>query len=433
MTKSINVLILGGGGREHALAYKINESPLLNKLYVSPGNAGTQQIAENISTHDNNIVELKKTLLDKEINLLIIGPEALLVKGIHDEIINDARFHKLIIIGPKKIGAQLEGSKLFAKEFMHKYNIPTAKFKSFTIQDFSSIEDYLKTISPPFVIKADGLAAGKGVYICSNIHSAMDEINKIMLEKKFGNAGNTIVIEEFLQGIELSVFILTDGTEYKLLPIAKDYKRIGENDTGLNTGGMGAISPVPFVNEKFLNKIKSQIIAPTLEGLKKENIDYTGFIFFGLINVNGNPMVIEYNARLGDPETQAIVPRINSDFLELLSCINHPKEFLKHEVEISTKTAMTIIFTSGGYPEIYKTGFKINGLKNVDNRMVFHAGTKRDKNQYVTNGGRVLAITSLANELKSAIKQSYKNAQHIQFKNMYFRKDLGLDILDEFF
>ena len=433
MAKSINVLILGGGGREHAIAWKITESPLLNELYVSPGNAGTQTIANNIIINNNNIDELKKIILDKKINLVIIGPEALLVKGIHDELIEDLRFKKLVIIGPKKIGAQLEGSKLFAKEFMQKYNIPTAKFKSFTKEDFHLIEKYLKTTKPPFVIKADGLAAGKGVFICDNMGKAMLAIKEIMLDNKFGDAGNTIVIEEFLKGVELSVFILTNGEDYKLLPIAKDYKRIGEGDTGLNTGGMGAVSPVSFVDKKFLDKIENLIILPTLGGLKKENIDYTGFIFFGLINVEGSPMVIEYNARLGDPETQAIIPRIESDFLELLSHINNPEQFSKQEVSITHKTAMTIILTSGGYPEAYRNGFAIEGLKEITNSMVFHAGVKKNKGQYITNGGRVLAITSLGGSLKNTIKQSYTSANSIKFKNMYFRKDLGLDLLNKFF
>ena len=446
MANSINVLILGEGGREHAIACKIKESPLLNKLYVSPGNSGTQMVAENIppmTTSGINITEIKYTILDKNIHLLIIGPEALLVEGIHDELLNDGRFKNLIIIGPKKIGAQLEGSKLFAKEFMQKYNIPTAKFKSFTKDDFPLIEKYLKTTTPPFVIKADGIAAGKGVFICDNIEDSMREIKAMMLDEKFGNAGKTIVIEEFLQGIELSVFILTNGKDYKLLPIAKDYKRIGEGDKGLNTGGMGAISPVPFVDNKFLDKIKNQIILPTLDGLQKENIEYSGFIFFGLINVKGKPMVIEYNARLGDPETQAVMPRIESDFLELLSNINHPEKFSKHKVSISNKTAMTIIITSGGYPETYQNGFVIEGLKKIKNSMVFHAGIKntkiysngiyQNKKKYVTNGGRVLAITSLRENLQASIKQSYKSADCIKFKNMYFRKDLGVDLLNKFF
>ena len=374
--KSFNVLILGSGGREHAIAWKVKESNLLKSLYVAPGNSGTHEIGKNIDININNYQEVKNTILEKDIHVLIIGPEDPLVNGLHDQLANDHSIKDLIIIGPKKRGAELEGSKSFAKNFMQKYNIPTASYKTFASSHYEDAINYLKKIDAPYVIKADGLAAGKGVFICPNYNEAKSVIEDIMLKSKFGEAGKKIVIEEFLDGIELSVFILTDGINYKLLPTAKDYKRVGENDTGLNTGGMGAVSPVPFLDDKLFEKIKTKIIEPTLMGLKYEKIEYHGFIFFGLINVQDEPYVIEYNVRLGDPETQAIIPRIQSDFLELLIILNNQEQFENYQINISPSHAATVILTSKGYPEKYTTGHIVTGLNNIKNCTVFHAGLK---------------------------------------------------------
>lgn len=424
-----NVLIIGSGGREHAIAWKINQSKLLNKLYVAPGNSGTSQIAKNLTINTNDYTELKQSILEKKIDLLIIGPEAPLVAGLHDKLSSDLDLENLKIIGPKKAGAKLEGSKLFAKKFMQKYEIPTADFKSFDSQNISQAKDYLQEISPPYVIKADGLAAGKGVFICNNIKNAVEVIDEIIVNRKFGEAGNNIVIEQFLDGVELSVFILTDGKSYHILPTAKDYKRIGENDTGLNTGGMGAISPVPFIDENLMNKIKSKIIEPTLLGLKKEHIEYTGFIFFGLIKVNDEPFVIEYNVRLGDPETQAIMPRIESDFLDLLLKTYSHTLFADAELNISANSAATIIIASGGYPEKYEVNCHVEGLEKIQNSIIYHAGLKLVDNKLVTNGGRVLAVTSCSDTLKNAVKEGYKDVKNIKFENLYLRKDIGRDVI----
>ena len=430
MTKQkINVLIIGSGGREHAMAWKIKQSTLLNNLYVAPGNSGTEQIAENLIINPDNFDQLKTTIINKEIKLLIVGPEVPLVEGIRDKLKAENDLKELKIIGPNREGAMLEGSKLFAKKFMKKYNIPTAGFQHFDADSIKNAKQFLTKNTPPFVIKADGLAAGKGVFICSEIQEACDVLDKVIIESKFGKAGEKVVIEEFLEGIELSVFILTDGVNYKILPTAKDYKRIGENDTGLNTGGMGAISPVPFVEEKFMEKIKSKIIEPTLVGLKAEKIDYSGFIFFGLIKVNEEPFVIEYNVRLGDPETQAIMPRIKSDFLEILLKIDSPKEFEDYVLKISSEFASTIIITSGGYPEKYVKGYTLSGLEKIKNSLVFHAGLKKENNIYKTNGGRVLAITNCADNLKSSLDLNYKDVHKIKFDKLYFRKDIGKDVI----
>jgi len=427
--KPINVLILGSGGREHALAWKIKSSPLLNKLYVGPGNSGTAEIANNINININNVPEVKKIIKTNNIKLLIIGPEAPLVEGMHDEIEKDHEISDLIIIGPKKKGAMLEGSKSFAKKFMKKYHIPTANYKSFNSNSWKNAIQYLKESLPPYVIKVDGLAAGKGVFICKTFEEASSVIKNITIKSSFGNAGNKIVIESFLEGIELSVFILTNGKDYKILPTAKDYKRVGENDTGLNTGGMGAISPFPFLNEELLKKIKINIIEPTLEGLKKEKIDYQGFIFFGLMNVQNNPFVIEYNVRLGDPETQTIMPRIKSDLLELMVSIEKKTEFKKHEIDINNFASSTVIIASGGYPEKYTKGYSIVGLNNLSNCISFHAGILKKNNKTVTNGGRVLAITALGDDIKEAREIAYRNVEKVCFENLYYRRDIGLDVI----
>jgi len=347
---------------------------------------------------------------------------------LHDQLDNDDEIHDLIIVGPKKNGAQLEGSKAFAKKFMDKYSIPTAGYKSFSLNEYEDAINYLNTIHPPYVIKADGLAAGKGVFICQEYNEAKRIIEDIMLKSKFGQAGDRIVIEAFLDGVELSVFILTDGINYKLLPSAKDYKRIGENDTGLNTGGMGAVSPVSFLDEKLLEKIKLKIIEPTLQGLQTEQIEYSGFIFFGLIKVNNEPYVIEYNVRLGDPETQTIMPRIESDFLELLTNLNKPEKFKNKKISINQHHATTVILTSKGYPEHYSTGHTVTGLNNINKCNAFHAGLKNKNTDYVTSGGRVLAITALGSNLENSMINAYDNVKKIKFENLYFRKDIGADI-----
>ena len=427
--RKINVLILGSGGREHAIAWKICKSNQLNKLYVAPGNSGTENIANNLSINIDNHEEIKQNIINKNIDLLIIGPEDPLVAGLHDVLSNDKTMCDLRIIGPKKEGAKLEGSKLYAKRFMKKHNIPTANFKTFDHTNYLEATDYLKKSQPPFVIKADGLAAGKGVFICNSIKESESIIYDIIIGSKFGKAGAKIVIESFLKGIEMSVFILTDGHSYKILPCAKDYKRIGENDKGLNTGGMGAISPVPFLDHNLKEKIKNKIIEPTLTGLKKEGVQYSGFLFFGLINVNGEPFVIEYNVRLGDPETQVIMPRIKSDLIPMLMTIANPIEFEKNELIINSNAAATIIITSGGYPEKYDTGYPVSGLSDIDNATAFHAGLKMKNQEFLTNGGRVLAVTGEGANIKEAIMKSYDNVNKITFTNSYFRKDIGLDVI----
>tara|TARA_Y100001968_G_C19401430_1_gene741214 strand:+ start:311 stop:1609 length:1299 start_codon:yes stop_codon:yes gene_type:complete len=427
--KKVNVLIIGSGGREHAIAWKIKESVLLNNLYVAPGNSGTHKLAKNVDIDTSNFDELKECIIKNQIDLLIIGPEGPLVAGMHDDLVADSDLKNLKIIGPKKEGSKLEGSKFFAKKFMKKFKIPTADFKSFNAENISEVKNYLESIEPPFVIKADGLAAGKGVFICDQIKEATQIIDDIIINSKFGIAGNKIVIEKFLDGIELSVFILTDGASYKILPVAKDYKRIGEQDTGLNTGGMGAVSPVPFADSKFMQKVKSQIIEPTIKGLQKEHIEYSGFIFFGLINVDGDPFVIEYNVRLGDPETQVVMPRISSDLLALLLSVSSPKLFSKAKLSISSKAASTVIITSGGYPEKYKTGYVVGGMCEVEDSILFHAGLQLENGNHLTTGGRVLAITSCGKTIQNALTKSYFNAHKIQFENMYFRKDIGQDVI----
>lgn len=424
----MNVLILGSGGREHALAWKIKQSKKLSNLFVAPGNAGTSLIASNVAINPTDFESIKKFVLESEIAIVVVGPEDPLVEGIHDFFLADEQLKSIGIIGPKKDGAQLEGSKEFSKKFMVKNNIPTAKYAAFTIDNLEDGFNFLESLQPPFVLKADGLAAGKGVVILDNLYEAKNELNEMLSNKKFGKASTKVVIEEFLHGIELSVFVLTDGNSYKILPSAKDYKRIGEGDTGLNTGGMGAISPVPFADDTFIKKVEEQIVKPTITGLKKQGIDYKGFIFIGLMNNNGNPYVIEYNVRMGDPETEVVIPRIESDLLDLFEGVIEQKLHEK-EIKISDKTATTVMLVSGGYPEDYEKGKEISNLENIENSLIFHAGTKLENNKVITNGGRVIAVTSFGNSIEEALQISFKNAKSIDFENKYYRKDIGKDLI----
>jgi len=423
----MNVLILGSGGREHAFAWKIAQSNLLTQLFIAPGNAGTMQFGTNLAINPIDFEAIKQTVLQHNIALVVVGPEDPLVKGVHDFFLNDAELKNVAVIGPQKYAAQLEGSKEFAKEFMVRHNIPTAAYKSFTNENLAAGYQFLETLNPPYVLKADGLAAGKGVLILNDFQEAKDELNEMLTNKKFGVASSKVVIEEFLDGIELSCFVLTDGNSYVNLPNAKDYKRIGEGDAGLNTGGMGAVSPVPFANEEFMRKIEKRVIKPTVDGLKKDNIPYKGFIFFGIIKVGDDPKVIEYNCRMGDPETEVVIPRIKSDFLELLIATGKNKLNTK-TIEFKTKSACTVMLVSGGYPEEYEKGKVISGLETVENSIPFHAGTTLRNNEIVTNGGRVLAVTSYGSDYKQALKQSYQSIEKISFNNMNFRKDIGFDL-----
>ena len=421
-----NVLILGSGGREHAFAYKIGQSPLINKLFIAPGNAGTSALGENIDISENDFDSVKKAVLQYNISLIVVGPELPLVNGIRNFFLNDSDLKSIPVIGPDKEGAMLEGSKDFSKQFMIKHHIPTATYTSFTKQSIKEAFLFLESLQPPYVLKASGLASGKGVLIIDNLQQAKNELEQ-MLNGMFGTSSETVVIEEFLHGIELSVFVLTDGISYKILPTAKDYKRIGNNDTGLNTGGMGAISPVPFADESFMKKVEQQIIIPTINGLTKEGIDYRGFLFIGLMNCNGEPKVIEYNCRMGDPETEAVLPRIESDFLEhLLATANQTLN--TQQLKISNNIAATVVVTSGGYPGSFTKGYEINFDLNDNNSLVFHSGTKTDNDKIITNGGRVFAITSLSNSINAAANESYKTIKKIQFTNMYYRTDIGKDL-----
>ena len=423
----MNVLILGSGGREHALAWKIAKSSSCNKLYIAPGNAGTQELGVNIAVDVNNFESIRNVVISKQINMVVVGPEDPLVNGIFDYFQNDDELRSISIIGPSKEGAKLEGSKMYAKQFMQKYNIPTAKYQSFEPKDLEKGYNFLESLNPPYVLKADGLAAGKGVLILDNLDEAKKELKSMLVDKKFGAASNTVVVEEFLEGIELSVFVLTDGETYKILPTAKDYKRIGEGDTGLNTGGMGAISPVPFADRFYLEKIEREIIKPTIKGIRQENITYKGFIFFGLIDVNGQPKVIEYNVRMGDPETEVVIPRITSDLLNLFKGIDDGT-FSEKDLHVSKQKAATVMLVSKGYPESYSKGFEITCKKDIKNSMLFHAGTTLKDNRIITNGGRVLAVTSLSETIQNAVESSYENIKNIDFTGKKYRKDIGFDL-----
>ncbi|MEY2629853.1 MAG: Phosphoribosylamine--glycine ligase [Bacteroidota bacterium] len=423
----MTILLLGSGGREHALAYKLLQSPSCEKLFVAPGNAGTAVIATNVAVSPTDFEALKALVLSEQIDMVVVGPEDPLVLGVYDFFKNDAQINHVPVIGPSKLGAQLEGSKEFAKEFLVKHQIPTAAYASFTAETVAQGCQFLTTLQPPFVLKADGLAAGKGVLILQDLQEAQNELRNMLVNAKFGAASSKVVIEEFLDGIELSCFVLTDGKNYKLLPTAKDYKRIGEGDTGLNTGGMGAVSPVPFADEVLMEKIESRIVKPTVAGLQKDGIEYKGFVFIGLIIVKGEPMVIEYNVRMGDPETEVVMPRIQSDLVTLFQAVAAQK-LDEVTLTIDPRSATTIMVVSGGYPEEYDKGFAISGIENVSDSIVFHAGTKLENGQVVTNGGRVLAVTSFGTTYQEAIKKSYQNINKLHFDKMYFRKDIGFDL-----
>ncbi len=425
----MNILILGSGGREHAFTHKLVQSKKVSQIFVAPGNAGTQEIATNINVNPTDFEAVKNAVIAHNIQMVIVGPEAPLVNGVHDFFLADDELKNIPVIGPKKDGALLEGSKDFSKEFMIKHGIPTARYESFTKESLHEGKLFLETLTPPYVLKADGLAAGKGVLILDSLDEAKAELEEMVSNHKFGDASSTVVIEEFLKGIELSVFVLTDGISYKILPSAKDYKRIGEGDQGLNTGGMGAISPVPFADKAYLKKVEDLVVKPTILGLQKDGIDYRGFIFIGLMNNNGDPSVVEYNVRMGDPETEVVLPRIESDLFDLFEGVAnqnlHEKEF-----SVTEKIATTIMLVSGGYPEAYEKGKLISGLETIKNSIVFHAGTKINDNSIVTNGGRVIAVTSLADSMPEALNQSYKTIGSIHFEKMNYRKDIGFDLVE---
>jgi len=423
----MNILLLGAGGREHTLAWKLAQSPKLNKLFVAPGNAGTAEIAENVSVSVNDFQGIKEIVLSKNIQMLVVGPEDPLVNGIHDFFLNDTALKHIPVIGPQKMAATLEGSKEFAKEFMMRHSIPTAAYQSFTAKDLQEGFAFLESLQSPYVLKADGLAAGKGVVILNDINEAKEELQSMLVDAKFGEASTTVVIEEFLSGIELSCFVLTDGKNYKVLPTAKDYKRIGEGDTGLNTGGMGAISPVPFADKVFMEKVHNRIIAPTMNGFQKDNIPYQGFVFIGLIKVGDDPFVIEYNVRLGDPETEVVIPRVQNDLVEVFEAVAQQK-LDEIDIQIDDRSATTVMTVSGGYPEAYQKGMEIHGLNTVDESVVFHAGTAIKNGKTVTNGGRVLAITSFGKDYREALRTSYQNVKKIRFEGMYYRTDIGFDL-----
>jgi len=424
----MNILILGSGGREHAFTHKLIQSKKVTHIFVAPGNAGTQEIATNIDVNPTDFESVKKAVIAHDIQMVIVGPEAPLVNGVHDFFLADNVLKSIPIIGPKKDGALLEGSKDFSKEFMFKHGIPTAKYQSFTKENLQQGKLFLESLTPPYVLKADGLAAGKGVLILDSLEEAKSELEEMVSNQKFGDASSTVVIEEFLKGIELSVFVLTDGTSYKILPSAKDYKRIGEGDKGLNTGGMGAISPVPFADQTFLNKVEELVVKPTILGLQKDGIDYRGFIFIGLMNDNGNPSVVEYNVRMGDPETEVVLPRIQSDLFDLFDGVAN-KNLEEKEFSVTDKIATTVMLVSGGYPESYEKGAVISGLDNHKDSIIFHAGTKIKDEDIVTSGGRVLAVTSLADSIQEALNQSYKTIDSIHFEKMNYRKDIGFDLV----
>ncbi|KAF2518975.1 phosphoribosylamine--glycine ligase [Flavobacterium salilacus subsp. salilacus] len=423
----MKILLLGSGGREHALAWKITQSPKCDMLFVAPGNAGTAIIATNVAINPNDFDAVKKWVLAEQITMVVVGPEDPLVNGIYDFFKNDTELADIPVIGPSKHGAELEGSKEFAKKFLVKNNIPTAAYDSFTKDTVEQGCKFLETLQPPYVLKADGLAAGKGVLILQDLKEAQQELRNMLVDAKFGNASSKVVIEEFLDGIELSCFVLTDGKSYKLLPMAKDYKRIGEGDTGLNTGGMGAVSPVPFADAEFMQKIEERIVKPTIAGLQNDAIDYKGFVFIGLIKVGNDPFVIEYNVRMGDPETEVVIPRLKSDIVTLFEAVANQK-LDEAVLEIDERSAATVMLVAGGYPEGYEKGKVITGLDKVEGSIAFHAGTKQDNGAIVTNGGRVIAVTSYGDSWDEAIKKSYQNIDKLHFDKMYFRKDIGFDL-----
>jgi phosphoribosylamine---glycine ligase len=426
--KKMTILLLGSGGREHAMAWKMIQSALCEKLFVAPGNAGTATIANNVDMATTDFEAIKTLVIKENIQMVVVGPEDPLVKGIYDFFLNDPALKHIPVIGPSKLGAQLEGSKEFAKEFLVKHNIPTAAYDSFTKDTVEKGCQFLETLQPPYVLKADGLAAGKGVLIIHDLAEAKEELRNMLVNQKFGEASSKVVIEEFLDGIELSCFVLTDGKNYKILPTAKDYKRIGEGDTGLNTGGMGAVSPVPYVDAVLMQKIETRIVKPTIDGFQKDGIPYKGFVFIGLINVKGEPIVIEYNVRMGDPETEVVIPRLKTDLVKLFLAVANEK-LDEITLEIDPRSATTVMLVSGGYPEEYEKGKVITGLENVQDSIVFHAGTKLENNQVVTNGGRVLTVTSYGDNFQEAIKKSYQNIEKLHFDTMNFRKDIGNDLL----
>jgi phosphoribosylamine--glycine ligase len=424
----MNILVIGSGGREHTFCWKLAQSPLCSRLFAAPGNAGTAHIATNLAIGFTDFEHIKKAVIDHRIDMVIVGPEAPLVDGIHDFFLADAALKNVPVVGPQKAAAALEGSKEFAKAFMQRHGIPTARYASFTKETAEEGCKYLTTMQSPYVLKADGLAAGKGVLIISDLAEAQKALREMLIDQKFGAASEKVVIEEFLSGIELSCFVLTDGATGLILPMAKDYKRIGEGDTGLNTGGMGAVSPVPFADEIFVQKIKDRIVTPTLEGLQKDQLPYKGFIFIGLINVGGDPYVIEYNVRMGDPETEAVLPRVTNDWVALMQATANGTLY-NHQIAIDPRAATTVVAVSGGYPEAYQKGKEIRGLAASDQVEVFHAGTVLKEDQIQTSGGRVLAVTALGDTIQDALDKAYQELDKISFDQMYYRKDIGKDLL----
>ncbi|NJX14051.1 phosphoribosylamine--glycine ligase [Tamlana crocina] len=424
----MNILILGSGGREHTFAWKIAQSPKCKQLFVAPGNSGTAEVATNVNISETDFDAIKELVLNENIELVVVGPEAPLVAGVHDYFLNDDDIKHVKVIGPQKASAELEGSKEFAKEFMMRHNIPTAAYESFTAETVEKGYAFLETLNPPYVLKADGLAAGKGVVILNDLDEAKAELKSMLVDAKFGQASTKVVIEEFLDGIELSCFVLTDGENYKILPTAKDYKRIGEGDTGLNTGGMGAVSPVPFATDEFLNKIEERIVKPTIEGFKKDKLPYVGFVFIGLIKVeNDDPKVIEYNVRMGDPETEVVFPRMKNDLVEVLQAMGNGT-LNEIDIEIDERAATTVMLVSGGYPEAYEKGKEITGIEAINGSIAFHAGAQLKNGKVITSGGRVMAITSYGNTYQEAIKKSYQNIEKLHFDKMNYRKDIGFDL-----
>ncbi|WP_055447243.1 phosphoribosylamine--glycine ligase [Lacinutrix mariniflava] len=423
----MNILILGSGGREHTIAWKLAQSNKCRNLYVAPGNSGTATIATNVPIGVTDFQAIKEVVLNNHITMVIVGPEDPLVLGIHDFFLEDEALKNVAVIGPQKAAAELEGSKEFAKEFLFRHNIPTAAYQSFNASTVEEGYAFLETLNPPYVLKADGLAAGKGVVILEDINEAKAELKAMLVDAKFGSASTKVVIEEFLDGIELSCFVLTDGKNYKILPTAKDYKRIGEGDTGLNTGGMGAISPVPFADDVFMSKIKERVVIPTINGLQKDNLPYKGFVFIGLIKVGNDPFVIEYNVRLGDPETEVVLPRLKNDLVEVFQAVAD-QTLDKINIEIDERAATTVMLVSGGYPEAYEKGKEISGIENIEGSIAFHAGAQLKDNKVVTSGGRVMAITSYGETYQEAIKKSYQNIEKLHFDKMNYRKDIGFDL-----